>query len=283
VFCGEIKNRRRTLLNKDQIDAALNKYLPSEKDEPKAIHKAMRYSVFSGGKRLRPIIAMESAKACGGRPKDILPLACAVELVHAYSLIHDDLPSMDNDDYRRGRLSCHKAFGEANAILAGDALLTLAFNVISRNSNPKSGLAAVKELSRAIGTCGIVGGQAMDLMYKDRRKDERMLERINRLKTSKLFEVSARLGAMASGAPPKKIKALAAFGSDLGRAFQIVDDIIDHGDYVKRFGMARARRDAEQLIERAKSKLAVFGAGAKNLKAIADYILSPHQCIGVGI
>ena len=259
---------------KGTIDAALDKYLPSEKDEPRAIHKAMRYSVFSGGKRLRPIIAMESAKACGGRPKDILPLACAVELVHAYSLIHDDLPSMDDDDYRRGKPSCHKAFGEANAILTGDALLTLAFNVISRNSNPKLGLAAVKELSRAIGTCGIVGGQALDLICKDRRKDERMLERINRLKTSKLFEVSARLGAMAAGSKVKEIKAMAAFGSDLGMAFQIVDDIIDRGDYVKKFGIARARGDAEQLIERAKSKLAIFGAGAKNLKAIAEHILS---------
>ena len=261
-------------MNKDQIDAALNKYLPSEKDEPRAIHKAMRYSVFSGGKRLRPIIAIESAKACGGRPKDIVPLACAVELVHAYSLIHDDLPSMDDDDYRRGKPSCHKAFGEANAILAGDALLTLAFNIISGSPNPKLGSAAVRELSRAIGTCGIVGGQALDLMYKDRRKDKRMLERINRLKTSKLFEGSARLGAMAAGSNAKEIKAMAAFGSDLGAAFQIVDDIIDRGDYVRTFGPARARRDAEQLIERAKSKLAIFGAGAKNLKAIADCILS---------
>ena len=269
-------------MNKDQIDAALNKYLPSEKDEPRAIHKAMRYSVFSGGKRLRPIIAIESAKACGGRPKDILPLACAVELVHAYSLIHDDLPSMDDDDYRRGKPSCHKAFGEANAILAGDALLTLAFNVISKSPNPKLGSSAVKELSRAIGTCGIVGGQALDLMYKDRRKDERILERINRLKTSKLFEVSARLGAMAAGSNAKEIKAMAAFGSDLGMAFQIVDDIIDRGDYVKRFGMARARRDAEQLIERAKSKLAIFGAGAKNLKAIAEYILNRTHGTAIG-
>lgn len=256
------------------IDKALDKYLPSEKKEPKELHKAMRYSVFSGGKRIRPILAVESSKVCGGGLEKIVPAACAIEYVHTYSLIHDDLPSMDDDDYRRGLPSCHKAFGEANAILAGDALVTLAFSVISKNLDSDTGMNAVRELSDAIGTKGVVGGQAIDLRYQDKNKDRKTTNLINRLKTSKLFEASASLGAIVAKSPAKKIKAMANFGSFLGMAFQVIDDILDNGDYVRAFGKSSALRDSKVFIAKAKSELSIFGDKADNLRDMADYILT---------
>jgi geranylgeranyl diphosphate synthase type II len=252
------------------IDSYLDRNLPSEKEEPKSLHKAMRYSVFSGGKRLRPIITLESAQACGGSQSTAIPAACAVELIHTYSLIHDDLPSMDDDDYRRGMLSCHKKFGEATAILAGDALLTLAFNIIAADLEPKKGSAIIRELSKGAGTCGMVGGQAFDLEYKSKKKNIKTLNYINRLKTAKLFEVSAKAGAIASGANKKKIAAMAGYGINLGMAFQIPDDIADEEGYAKIFGMERARCDAQNFIKKAKYHLKTFGKRAKGLEAIAD-------------
>lgn len=259
---------------KRPIDKGLDKYLPSAKERPKVIHKAMRYSVFSGGKRIRPIIVIESSRACGGRLKDAMPVACAIELVHTYSLIHDDLPSMDNDDYRRGKPTCHKVFGEANAILAGDGLLTLAFNIISNELNPKIGMAVIKEVSDAAGTRGMVGGQVMDLELRSKMKDRGKQDYINRLKTAKLFEVSAKTGAItAACASKKEIRAMAGYGVSLGMAFQIVDDIIDKEGYPHLAGAEKAIMDSEILIKKAKGFLRIFGRRSSRLCEIADYVV----------
>lgn len=265
--------KKRLTGRRAAIDRALDSLLPGEGREPKVLHRAMRYSVFSGGKRIRPIIVLEAALACGGKVRDALPAACAVELVHAYSLVHDDLPAMDDDDIRRGKPTSHKAFGEANAILSGDGLLTLAFNIIARHSGSTAAVEAA-ELSEAIGTHGMVGGQAVDIELHDRKKSAKKLEYINCLKTAKLFEVSAKLGAIAAGSGSAKVKAMAAYGVRLGAAFQIVDDIMDDDGYAKLFGNEKARRDAGDLIGKAKAALKPFGSKAKALSAIADYVLT---------
>jgi len=228
----------------------------------------MRYSVFSGGKRVRPILTIESSKACGGNFKDALPAACAIELVHTYSLIHDDLPAMDNDDFRRGKPTCHKAFGEANAILAGDALLTLAFNIIASNSKPAVGMKIIRELSDAIGANGMVAGQALDLESQVKRsinkgQDRAMAKKIDLLKTARLFSAAAKIGALTAGAQSNKIRALEQFGLDLGLSFQIVDDYLD--------GEGRMRRKSTaSLIEKAKNDLNIFGRSAKGLRDMIE-------------
>ncbi len=244
------------------IDKALLKYLPKAKD---ALSEAMRYSVLSGGKRIRPVLAIEASRACGGRIKDIMPCACAIEFVHTYSLIHDDLPAMDDDDFRRGKPACHKAFGEAIAILAGDALLTLAFNIIAKHPEPKVGLNIIKELSDALGCNGMVGGQALDLKFKNKKKDKNILNKINLLKTARLFEVSAKAGALVAGARQREVRALQRFGLYLGLSFQIIDDYLD--------GESKAREEARVLIERAKEKIEIFAEKANALRKIADSIL----------
>jgi len=248
-----------------EIESALRKYLPKGSD---ALSKAMRYSVFSGGKRVRPILTIESSKACGGNFKDALPAACAIELVHTYSLIHDDLPAMDNDDFRRGKPTCHKAFGEANAILAGDALLTLAFNIIASNSKPAVGMKIIRELSDAIGANGMVAGQALDLESQVKRsinkgQDRAMAKKIDLLKTARLFSAAAKIGALTAGAQSNKIRALEQFGLDLGLSFQIVDDYLD--------GEGRMRRKSTaSLIEKAKNDLNIFGRSAKGLRDMIE-------------
>lgn len=260
---------------KNLVDKNLDRYLPSEREEPKVIHKAMRYSVFSGGKRLRPILAIESSRVCGGGIEDIMPAACAIELVHTYSLIHDDLPAMDDDDYRRGKPASHKVFGEANAILTGDALLTFAFNIISKYNDPGRGSGITRELSDAIGTKGMVGGQVLDLGFSPSggKKDKIVLNDINRLKTARLFAASTKIGAIAAKPGQRKIERLAKFGTYLGMAFQIVDDIIDDGLYVRIFGRDLSRLDSENFIKMAKSVLKIFGKKADRLGDIADYVL----------
>jgi len=258
---------------KELIDRALDEYLPKGTERPKILHRAMRYSVFSGGKRIRPIIAIESCALCGGKTKDGLTVGCAMELVHTYSLIHDDLPAMDDDDYRRGRPACHKAFGEANAILAGDGLLTLAFNVLSKGLEPKKAVTAIRQVSEAIGTRGMVGGQVLDLELRNRKKDKKTLDYINRLKTSMLFEASAISGAIVAGAGKKALRAVEDYGAYLGMIFQITDDIID-GEYDASIrGKALADHDAKILAKKAKSSLKMFGGMAGRLLEIADYVL----------
>lgn len=242
-----------------EIEESLKRYLPKGDD---ALSKAMRYSVFSGGKRIRPVITIESAKACRGSLGDALPMAIAVEMVHTYSLIHDDLPAMDNDDLRRGKPTCHKVFGEANAILAGDALLTLAFNIIAKNTKPAIGIKIIEELSRSSGADGMVGGQALDLKFHGRAKNRSMAWKINTLKTAKLFSAAAKIGALAVGAKDKEVKALEQFGLDFGRSFQMVDDCLD-GD-----GVGRSK--AASLVKKAKNDLKILGKRADRLKSIVE-------------
>ncbi|MFA5256403.1 MAG: polyprenyl synthetase family protein [Candidatus Omnitrophota bacterium] len=242
-----------------KIEGALRRYLPKGND---ALSAAMRYSVFSGGKRIRPLLTIESARACGGRLEDALPAAAAVELVHTYSLIHDDLPAMDDDDIRRGKPTCHKVFGEANAILAGDALLTLAFNIISKYIKPTLGIKIIEELSRASGVEGMVGGQALDLEFQGKTKKKAMAERINVLKTAKLFSAATKIGALTAGGTAKEIRALESFGLDFGLSFQMVDDNID-GD-----GAGRGKVDS--LVKKAKRDLKILGKRADRLKDIIE-------------
>ena len=250
------------------LENLLDKFLPPESVEPKRLHKAMRYSVFSGGKRIRPVILIESARACGGRESDALPLACAVEFIHTYSLIHDDLPAMDDDDYRRGKPSCHKAFGEATAILAGDGLLTLAFEVIAKNCPPEIAREAAISLARAAGSSGMVGGQEMDLSA-GRKKDA---SPVNLLKTAKLFEASASLGAVAAKAGKKQIKAMADYGRYLGLAFQIADDIDDSDGCTGKPGREKAVKEAAGLLRKAGGAVKVFGKKADKLRKIAEEV-----------
>ena len=263
-----------------KLEAALDKYLPSTNREPKALHRAMRYSVFSGGKRIRPVILLEAAKTCGGKIKDAMPFACAVEFIHTYSLIHDDLPAMDDDDYRRGKLSCHKMFGEAVAILAGDGLLTLAFQVIAGYPDPAIAVKAAKELANAAGTLGMAGGQALDLQSPRGRKSGKFFAEINLLKTGKLFEVSAGLGAISARAGAKKTLAIRRYAGSLGQAFQIADDIAD-GAYRSGSGAAaglkRAKEDVLKLITGANEELGIFGKRASRLKKIADGVYPAAQ------
>jgi geranylgeranyl diphosphate synthase type II len=232
----------------------------------------MRYSVFSGGKRIRPVITIESSAACGGRLKDAVVAACAVELVHTYSLIHDDLPAMDDDDYRRGKPSCHKSFGEANAILAGDALLTLAFNLLAEKLKPVPAARSIAALSRAAGTFGMVGGQADDLETKSRKIEKKIFHRVNYLKTARLFEVSALLGAVVSGAGDEKERAMSKYGMNLGMAFQIIDDTIDRDGYYGIVGRKDSVEEAGIFIEKAVSALTVFGNRQNKLAGIARSI-----------
>jgi len=242
-----------------EIEKTLKKYLPKGDD---ALSKAMRYSVFSGGKRVRPIIVIESAKACRGSLRCALAPAVAIELVHTYSLIHDDLPAMDNDDMRRGKPTCHKVFGEANAILAGDALLTLAFNIIAKGTKPAMGIKIIEELSRSVGALGMVGGQALDLEFHGKVKDKAMYKKIDTLKTAKLFSAAARIGALAAQAEAKEIDALGRFGLNLGLSFQMVDDFID--------GDGADNIEAKKLTQKANEELAIFGRRADRLKEIVE-------------
>ncbi len=222
----------------------------------------MRYGVFSGGKRIRPIIAIESAKACCGKIIEALPAAAAVELVHTYSLIHDDLPAMDNDDLRRGKPTCHKKYGQANAILAGDALLTLAFNILVKNSRPAIAVKMVEELSGAIGAEGMVMGQALDLEFQGKIKNRVLRYKVNILKTAKLFSAAAKMGGLAANAKAKEIKALGQFGLDFGLSFQMVDDSLD--------GEGHALVEVASLVKKAKNDLKVFGKRADRLKDIIE-------------
>lgn len=266
----EIKKRLK-IFRRD-IDMALNDLLPKASEEPKIIHRAMRYSVFSGGKRIRPILAIEACIACGGKVRDVMPAACAIELVHTYSLIHDDLPAMDNDDYRRGKPTCHRKFGEANAILTGDALLTLAFEIISAKAHGEKAVVMIKELARASGASGMVGGQVFDLLYEKSQKTVRHLNMINRLKTGKLFEASTMLGAIAAGADKREVGSMAEFGLNLGLEFQLVDDILDRDGYVKLLGDKKARIECMRYNIAAKRALSIFGNNAANLVELTDLI-----------
>ncbi len=221
------------------VERALDRWLPGQKVNPGIIHQAMRYSIFAGGKRLRPVLAIAASESVGGTQGKALPAACAMELIHTYSLIHDDLPAMDDDDFRRGRPSNHKVYGEAVAILAGDALLTYAFELLVRESlnlGSEPGVVAVlvQELAQAAGTAGMIGGQVLDLQAEGRKVDLAGLEEIHHRKTGALLKAAVRLGAIAAGAAQEQLADITAYAEALGLAFQIKDDLLDvEGDSLK--------------------------------------------------
>ena len=274
------------------VDRALEKYLPPSTRLPARLHEAMRYSIFGGGKRLRPALAILACEALGGARADALPAACALEMIHTYSLIHDDLPSMDDDDFRRGRPSCHRAYDEATAVLAGDALQAAAFGTIAGHvRRPAIAAALVVELAQAAGSEGMVGGQVLDLAGSS-NSEEDALERIHRLKTAAMFRGAARMGAISAGAAAGSVNRLGVFGERLGIAFQVVDDILDvsgtagelgktpgkdsaqdKATYPALFGIEASRRRAEQLIREALKAIAPLGKQKRPLEELAEFIV----------
>lgn len=263
-----------------KIERALDGFLPKAKERPAKLHEAMRYAVLGGGKRVRPILALAACETVGGDIKKVLPLACALELVHSYSLVHDDLPCMDDDDLRRGKPTCHKKYGEDTALLVGDALLTLAFKILTRR-NPKNNLkdlerqlTAVAWIAEAIGTRGMVGGQAVDIEFQNKDADLATLQYINVNKSGALIAVALRAGAYIGGANPRQVEALYRYGKHVGLLFQIIDDILDHEGYSKLMGIAEAREHAANLLTAAQKELKLFGHKAGRLNEIANFIYS---------
>lgn len=231
------------------VDAALDRYLPPGDAYPSGLNTAMRYSVFAGGKRLRPILTVAAAEAAGGGIEAVLPAACAIELIHTYSLIHDDLPAMDNDDYRRGKLTSHRVYGEAAAILAGDALLTFAFDLLARPAGPADPgkiLAVVREVSTAAGPAGLVGGQMMDIASEGKTVDAETLLYIHTRKTGALFRAAVRTGAILGGASPDLLEQLTRYAEQLGLCFQITDDILDASGDAAKLGKRVQKDDANK-------------------------------------
>ena len=278
-----------------EVEKALNASLPKESIKPKTIHRAMRYSIFAGGKRLRPILVLAAADVVGGKHDDALPLACAVECIHTYSLIHDDLPCMDNDDFRRGKPTSHKVFGEGMAVLAGDALLTIAFEMAaSVKSWPRySHAAVIKELAFAAGSQALVAGQVADMESEGKQINLAQLRYIHENKTAALIASSLRFGAMSANATPAQLKSISEFGQSLGLAFQIIDDILDvtqtteqlgksagkdikaqKATYPAMIGLERSQKQADLLTKKALAALKPFGKKAEPLLAIADYMLA---------
>lgn len=276
------------------INRGLDRFLPGEKVKPATIHKSMRYSLFAGGKRIRPAICLAAATACGGKENAALPLACAVECIHTYSLIHDDLPAMDNDDFRRGKPTNHKVFGEGIAVLAGDALLTQAFEIAgqAKGWSRYSHQDLVLELAKASGSLQLIAGQVADLEGEGRKISAAELKYIHERKTSALLCCSARLGGMSANCTAAQLQALTDFGYNVGLAFQIIDDILDitqtseqlgktagkdtkaqKATYPSIVGMAKSRKLAAQLTGRAFAALKVFRGKADALEAIAHYLL----------
>ena len=276
------------------VDRALDRFLPKETVAPATIHKAMRYSLFAGGKRLRPILCLAAADACGGKMANALPLACAMECIHTYSLVHDDLPSMDNDDVRRGRATCHKVFGDGVAVLAGDALLTVAFEIAARAHPTRrySISKIVSEIASAAGSRRLIAGQVADLEAEGRPADHVLVRYIHENKTAAMLTSSVRLGAMSANANEKVLNALTRFGRALGLAFQIIDDILDvtqtseklgksagkdiaahKATYPAVMGLDGARAEAGRLTRVAQSALRSFGQKADRLGQIANYLL----------
>ncbi|HSU61931.1 MAG TPA: farnesyl diphosphate synthase [Bryobacteraceae bacterium] len=277
------------------IDRALNEWVPNESVEPSSIHRAMRYSLFAGGKRIRPILAMAAARSVSDSPDGVEHAACTLELVHTYSLIHDDLPALDNDDLRRGRPTCHKVFGDAMAVLAGDALLTLAFEVLSRlrDLSADRKIRLVEELSRSAGTVGgMIGGQVNDIEGERRRPTALLLESIHRAKTGALLCASVRMGAIYAGASEEELAALSEYGEHVGLAFQIIDDVLDVEEsseslgktagkdeaqqkitFPAVYGLVRSREMAEEERLAAHIALRLFDDRAERLRQLADFIV----------
>jgi geranylgeranyl diphosphate synthase type II len=278
----------------ETVNRALDAFLPPEKTKPATIHKAMRYSIFAGGKRMRPALCLAAAQACGGSEKDALPLACAVECIHTYSLIHDDLPAMDNDDFRRGKPTNHKVFGEGVAVLAGDALLTQAFEIaaqcqpLPRYPHDK----IILEIAKAAGSLQLIAGQVADLEAEGKKISEAELKFIHERKTSALLCCSVRLGGMSANCTAAQLAALTDFGYHVGLAFQVIDDILDvtqtseqlgktagkdvavqKATYPAIVGLEKSRKIAAQLTNKAFAALKIFKGHAVALEALAEYLL----------
>ncbi len=277
------------------VDRALDQYLPAESTRPATIHRAMRYSLFAGGKRMRPVLTLAAAEACGGTIDAAMPAACAVECIHTYSLVHDDLPCMDDDDLRRGRPTNHKVFGEGIAVLAGDALLTVAFEILAdAKPTPRYSVAVqVRELAETAGSKWLIGGQVADLEGEGKNLTGAELRYIHRCKTAALLTGSIRLGAMSANAAPARLAALADFGQALGLAFQVIDDILDVTQTTEKlgktagkdvhavkatfpaiYGLEKSRAEARKFTRAAHAALKPFGNKADRLREIADYLLT---------
>ena len=281
-------------------DAALDRLIPKETQEPASIHKAMRHSVFAGGKRLRPVLCIEAGRMVAGEaiagslPKKIEELGAALEMLHTYSLIHDDLPALDNDDLRRGRPTCHKVFGDALAILAGDALQTQAYEVLAQLECPaEARVKIIEEIARGTGTVeGMIGGQVVDLEAEHTKPTAEMLEYIHRAKTAALIAASLVSGGLYAGAKKNEVEKLRAFGCSIGLAFQIVDDVLDvtqtseqlgktagkdtaaqKATYPALFGIDESLRKADALVSAAFAELDSFGERAETLKELARFLV----------
>lgn len=280
------------------VDAALDRFLPKETDLPHSLHKAMRYSIFAGGKRVRPILMLAACQAVGGDPERALPAACAMEMIHTYSLIHDDLPAMDDDDFRRGNPTNHKVFGEAIAILAGDALLTEAFKLTSDprftcGCNPAGLLAVIHEIAVCAGSYGMVGGQVIDMESEGRQDiDLATVQYIHTHKTGALIKASVVAGALIGGGTVEQLAAITRYGEAAGLAFQIADDVLDiegtteeigkdagsdeargKATYPAVMGLAAAKEEAQSMMDEALRALEIFDSGAEPLRQIAQYIV----------
>ncbi|HAO94379.1 MAG: polyprenyl synthetase [Deltaproteobacteria bacterium GWC2_56_8] len=279
----------------ETVNEGLKSLLPKEDEYPQTLHKAMHYSLFAGGKRIRPVLVLAASEAVGGDPSNALAVACAFECVHTYSLIHDDLPAIDNDDLRRGRPTCHKAFGEAAAILAGDALLTAAFDLVARTPSKDASLAAkvIRELSRAAGSTGMIGGQMVDIESEGKEISFPVLEYIHIHKTGELILAALRSGAILGGADDLALQKITRYGKSVGLAFQIADDILDvegasevtgkpvGGDekkgkatYPALMGLEESKKRAKELVDIAVSALDGFDSKADPLREIAGFIVA---------
>ncbi|MCC7495029.1 MAG: polyprenyl synthetase family protein [Fimbriimonadaceae bacterium] len=283
------------------VEAALERLLPAATASPARLHQAMRYSTQAGGKRLRPALVMDACEVVGGDPLSVLPTACAVECVHTYSLIHDDLPCMDDDDLRRGRPSCHRQFDEETALLAGDALQALAFELIAGNAAapgiaPAAVVAVVAELATAAGAPGMVGGQMLDLLGEQQTPDGALVEEIHLRKTTALLRCSVRCGALLGGGDAAALDAFGRYGTALGLAFQITDDILDiEGDeatlgkpvgsdvglqkatWPAVFGLAASKQRARELAAEAVAALDGYGPLADPLRVLARFVVERHS------
>jgi len=283
---------------KEIVDSALERYLPEKEEFTSSLHQAIRHSLFAGGKRVRPILSIASCEAVGGKGERILPFACALEMIHTYSLIHDDLPAIDNDDYRRGKPTCHKVFGEAIAILAGDGLLTEAFRLMTdplaqrRESNDdRVMIEAVNEVARAAGVLGMVGGQVVDVQSEGKAVDLPTVQYIHARKTGAMILASVRVGAKLGGAKRKTLDALTRYGESLGLAFQIVDDVLNvegnaallgkktgsdlsrgKATYPSVLGVEESKKKGRELVEASVNALRPFGPEADPLREIARFV-----------
>lgn len=280
-------------IQKETVDSYLNEFLPVEKTYPEILHQAMRYSVFAGGKRIRPVLAIATGEALGSKAESVIHLACALEMIHTYSLIHDDLPAMDNDDYRRGQLTCHKKFGEGIAILAGNGLLTYAFRLLSEMPAAcETRVRVINNICRAIGTeHGVIAGQVVDLTTQGRPFSGEQLKYIHASKTAALIETSVHCAALLADAEDKTVEKLRSFGSSVGLAFQIVDDILDvegsvgelgktsgkdareqKATYPALYGVEESRKIVDELVENATSVIEFLGSRAEVLAELACFV-----------